>query len=126
MRKYLVLLISFFLFFLSPKIAKAQSAFNIDSNLNYFIDESGIAWVSQKITLTNELAEVYAKSYILSLTNLRPQEIKAKSENKELTVTKEEGDNLTKIKVEFPDEKIGKGAAREFEISYKINDFAPK
>jgi len=127
MRKYQALLISFLLlFFLSPKIAKAQSAFNVDSNLNYFVDESGTAWVNQKITLTNELAEVYAKSYTLSLVNLRPQEVKAESENQELTVAREEGDNLTKIKVEFPDEKVGKGAVREFKISYKITDFAQK
>jgi len=69
--------------------------------------------------LTNELAEVYAKSYTLSLVNLRPQEVKAESENQELTVAREEGDNLTKIKVEFPDEKVGKGQSENSKSAIK-------
>lgn len=110
----------------SPSIVLSQSSFSVDSFITYDLDENGDANVVQDITLTNEVAEVYAKSYTVSLANFKPEDVKAESEGIEIPVRKEESGNQTSLSLDFPDIKVGKGASRNFKLTYRIRKFAQK
>ncbi|BCX14879.1 MAG: hypothetical protein KatS3mg088_562 [Patescibacteria group bacterium] len=122
---YLVITI-FLIYGNFPSIVFSQSSFSVDSFITYDVDENGDANVVQDITLTNEVAEVYAKSYTVSLANFKPEYVKAESGGTEIPVRKEENGNKTSLSLDFPDIKVGKGASRNFKLTYRIREFAQK
>ncbi len=122
--KLALFLISFILY-LIPPVVLAEGEFTTSSNVNYKIQESGRTLVTHNITLENNLSTIYATTYTLSLENIDAQDIKAYSEKgiAYSLETLKEGDK-TDIKIVFPDAVVGKGAKRDFSISYENGNFA--
>lgn len=125
-RAFLTPFILLILFFSFTKQAWSQSSFSLDSSITYDINQEGKAFVRQDITLKNEVPEVYAQSYAIDLIGFKPENVKAESEGNSLTVNKEQKDNKTTLRIDFPDARVGKGATRLFTVSYEITNFAQK
>ncbi|MDO8503086.1 MAG: transglutaminase family protein [bacterium] len=122
--------ISFFAFVLCSMFyvlavpVSAQSEFTVDYNTTYTVGVDGSADVLSQITLTNNLSEVYATLYSLTLEGKKPESISATEEGQDLPSTLVEGSGENKISVSFPDSLVGKGKTRTFEIGYKLKSVA--
>ncbi|MBI4033156.1 MAG: transglutaminase domain-containing protein [Candidatus Blackburnbacteria bacterium] len=107
------------LFYVLSVPAFAQQEFTVDYNTTYTVDIDGSADVLNRITLTNNLSEVYATLYTLALEGKKPENIFATQDGKDLPSTVVESGGETKISASFPDSLVGKGRSRTFEIGYK-------
>lgn len=112
---------------LSTRVAHAQSEFSVDANVNYNVQNSGKTLVTHNITLENNVSDLYATAYSLSLENITAQNIKVydnKGTQYNFDIQKS-GSTIT-IKITFPDSVVGRGQKRDFIISYENNSFAVK
>lgn len=112
------------LFYILAVPVSAQSEFTVDYNTTYTINLDGSADVSNRISLTNNLSEVYATLYNLTLEGKRPEGIAATQDGQDLPSTLVEGNGENKISVSFPDSLVGKGKTRTFEINYRLKSVA--
>ncbi len=106
--------------FLAPKISKANDSFVTDQTISYTFDESGMAEVTHDIKLTNKLALVYAKDYILTLPVSITDTIIATDANGNILQQVKTGPESTQIFLHFDQPNIGKDATTEFQIHYKL------
>ncbi len=123
-RTFLLLSTFCLLSFVLPSRAVAQSEFTVDYNTTYTINLDGSADVSNRISLTNNLSEVYATLYNLTLEGKKPENISATQDVQDLPSTLVEGGGENKISISFPDSLVGKGKTRTFEIGYKLKSVA--
>lgn len=109
----------FVLFFLAPVPALAQEHFSIGSTVTYNADASGTTEVFHEISITNNTSHYQATSYVLDLKNITPIDPKAYSgeHNYKIETTKDGED--ASLRIEFDDIVAGKGAKRQFTVSYK-------
>ncbi len=122
------IILTFFLLtvgLLFPKVASAQSEFTVDSNVTYKIQESGKTLVTHNFSLENNFSTLYATTYTLSLANIDVQNPLALDLNgKQIPLEVQKENDQTKIKLTFKDAVVGKGAKRQFTISYENGSFA--
>lgn len=119
---FLVFLISF----LKTNLVLAKGEFYVDAQVQYDFNEKGVAHVVQNINLENAYATLYAKKYTLTLENLSPQNIYAKSGGKPLKFLQSKENSLTKIEVFLDNPAIGKGKKNNFSISFDTNNLSTK
>ena len=129
-KKVITILITFLaLILISTQLslpAYAENEFIIDANVDYKVNNDGITEISHNTTLENAFSTIYATSYTLALENINTSNIRAFQGNTELTVEETKKDNLTLIKVIFPNNLIGKGKSRIFSIVFEADDFASR
>ncbi len=104
--------------------ASAQTEFTTNFDTTYQISKTGSAQVTKKITLTNNFSQIYATSYGLSLEGKKPENVKATQGKTNLPVEVKDEEGKYNIMVSFPEAVVGKGKAREFTISYTIQNLA--
>lgn len=111
--------------FLLPSPIHAEGEFSVDAVVTYNIQDNGKTLVTHDITLENNVSNLYATTYSLSLENIDVVGVKAMSEASlpYPSVVNKEGD-VTTIKVSFPDSSVGKGVQRHFSITYENTTFA--
>lgn len=109
----------------SPSQTLAQE-FQVDTRIEYVFDNSGSARVVHSLTLENNTALTYAKSYTLAYDNLTLTGLKSESQNQSYLVEKEDRGNEILIKSIFPDNLVGKGAKREFSLSFTTTSLSQK
>lgn len=101
--------------------------FSVSRDVTYeVLADSGVTAVTNKITLTNKLTNVYATSYTLILNGIKPLEVSAKQGEVDLGVNTLENEKGTEIAVAFPDSLVGKGKTREFSVNFKLNDLVSR
>lgn len=96
----------------------AEGEFKTDVEVSYKVEESGIATVTNTITLENLLSDLYATSYTLMLDNIEPANLSAIETGKKLPFEVKKEGTKTDIIISFPDSIVGKGAKRIFKVSY--------
>lgn len=104
----------------------ADSQFKTSVNALYSIDGSGQVTVFYNVTLQNLTTEVYATSYSLVLQNISPTNVKAQEGQQNIPVTITNNQGQTLVNLNFPDNVVGKGQSRNFEISFNQSDIATK
>ena len=114
MKKVLIFLGLVFLYLFSPKITHAESQFLTNEEVIYSISEKGTTTVTHNIILENKLTDIYASSYSLKLSGVKPQNIKAWQNLNEIQTKILEDGTTTTINLEFPDAVVGQGNARHF------------
>ena len=129
-KKYLVsLLVVFaFMFVFAPRNLPvfADGEFVVDANVAYTFNEKGVAEVVHNFSLENLFSNLYATSYTLQLENVSAYDIKATEEGTPLQFEEvQDGDQIL-IKVLFVEGKVGKGAVRNFTVSFKADDFSTR
>lgn len=126
-RKFIVsILVLFGSLFLLPTKALAQEQFQIDSLVEYRIEESGVTKVTHEVTLTNLYSDLYATTYQLTLENISPENISASEGGVGLPVSISSGEGSATIQVSFNKALVGKGKSRKFKIVFTDLSFAKK
>ncbi len=115
------------IFFSRFSEATSQEQFSVKANVTYNVEDSGKSVVTHDIILENLFSTLYATTYTLSLENIDAGNIQARDENGNNLIidTSKEGEK-TNIKVTFATPVVGKGAMRNFSISYENNGIAVK
>ena len=124
-KKLLFVFLLPFTLYLLPGSTYAADEFSVDASVTYDIQQTGKTVVSHAITLENNLSDIYATTYTLSLENIDVANVIARSDtgtNFPAEVSKEA--NTTHIKINFPDASVGKGVQRRFTVSYENSSFA--
>jgi len=113
-----------FLFLVFTPIARAGGEFSTDFDVTYEVKETGITEVTNKITLTNIFSNLYATSYSIVLDNINPTNIKAYGLNTPYSSKIITDDRKTTIKIDFPDQVVGKDKSRIFWVNFEESSFA--
>jgi len=105
----------------------AANEFSIDANVTYDVQNSGKTLVTHNITLVNNVSNLYATTYSISLENIDAQNIQARDSKGNVIPTDiTKNGSVTSIKVNFSDDVVGKGVQRNFSISYENSSFSVK
>lgn len=122
----LIFLITFFL--LSAVFASNIRAaeFETGASVAYSFNKEGIATAEFDITITNLSSDLYAQSYQLAFENVSGSdfEVYENGQEADFEVTEENGG--FSLVANFSDPAIGQGTSKEFQITFKVSDFAIK
>jgi transglutaminase-like putative cysteine protease len=121
---WLILMIFFFVNFSS--IALASEEFETVYNVRYEVDQQGVTHVSQEISLTNKLSNVYATRYALNLETSKIENVEAEDAKGPLNIQLEKQNKATTINLTFNDQVVGAGETLKFNLSYDAFDLATK
>ena len=111
-------LLLLFIIFVKPVMALDE--FNLDQNINYQIDLQGNAQVSHQIILINNLSSIYAKEYILTISQNQVNQISAHDQLGNIFVQSEKNNDSTKIYLKFNNPAVGKGQTQPFSLNYQL------
>ncbi|MCX6816356.1 MAG: transglutaminase-like domain-containing protein [Candidatus Beckwithbacteria bacterium] len=113
------------LFFLLSKPVFAQTEFLTDYIVNYTVKPDGLTHAELNITLTNQLSNIYAKEFTLTIGSTELSNILVTDNNDELfqpqVIT---GTKTTNITVSFPQKVLGKDKAQIFNLKFDSADFS--
>ena len=96
-----------------PSKALTQEEFQINVDVEYKVQNTGITHVKHEITLTNLFSSLYAKSYTLNLESIEPKNVIAKEKGKEIPFTQKDDIGTTTIRLDF--EEIDNDSQRVFD-----------
>lgn len=119
---FLLFLITFFLFSLSP--VKALDEFNSQQNLTYQLDNQGNAIVTQEIQLTNNLSEIYPTVYQLSLYGPQITNVKGNDSAGNIVQKVDRTGDSNLINLKFNEANLGKDKITKFTLTYNISNLA--
>ena len=122
MKRFLVLI--FLLLSVRPVLASEE--FEISHQIEYLALASSRMRVSQKISLTNKLANVYATQYSIVLQEVKVQNVRAENSEGALKTDVSQSGVETIIRVNFDQPMVGKGKTLEFTLNYEALDLAQK
>lgn len=126
MKKYLLSIIIFLIFFIFPSVLNAENEFLTDIDVEYFVHDNGVTRVTHNVTIENLFTNIYATSYNFTLENINPLNVRATYQNKEITPFVKNRDKNIDITINFDDSVVGKGKKREFQIIYENPSFAQR
>lgn len=113
-------------FLLASQPVRANQNFAINQSIRYEVQPNGQTLVSQNISLTNKLADVYATQYSLTLQEVRLADARASDEGGPIQPqVNREGDQTT-IKLVFNQPVVGKDKTLNFQLNYKALNLAQK
>ena len=124
MLKKLFIAIVFLLLSISP--ALAQTEFSTDYNISYNINSSGSTHARFDITLTNNLSNIYASQFSLSIGSTKLSNINVHQGTGQLEPEINVGNKTTNINIPFKDKALGKDKTQEFTLEFDTSDFAHK
>lgn len=126
-RIFLFIFILFLIsYFLSPISTLASAEFETSYQVRYQVNPNGTAQVSQDISLTNKLSNVYATQYTLYFESTKITNIKASDNQGPLEVETSRTESTTQIKLKFKEEVVGTGKTLNFNLSYDALDLVFK
>lgn len=109
---------------LSPAFASTE--FETTYDVRYQVSLTGITHVSQNVSLTNKLSNVYATRYALTLQAGQVENITATDSQGPLKIETQKDEEQTKIELTFNERVVGKGKTLTFTLSYDALDLANK
>ena len=118
-------LLFLFLFIFSHPI-HAEGEFNVTQTIVFDIDQSGTAYVSQNINLTNNFSQIYPKEYQISLIGSNLTQIKGNDSGGDIVTQNQTTGDTTIIKLIPNNPGIGKNQSTALKLNYTISDFAKK
>ncbi len=102
----------------------AQSEFTTDYTVNYAINSAGSTHARFDITLTNNLSNIYASQFSLSIGSTKLTNIKVYQQDSQLDPEIATGNKTTNIIIPFKDKALGKDKAQVFTLEFDTPDFA--
>ena len=112
---------------ITPLKARAVGEFITSFATTYSIDVSGETTVSQKVTLTNQLSDVYAAEYALEIGSTRIEDVVAFGQTgNPIPVSVTQTESKTVVVVTFDEQVVGINRQQIFTIRYKNPDAAQK
>lgn len=124
MLKKLFIAIVFLHLYIAPAIA--QTDFTTDYNVSYIINQAGVTHTKFDITLTNNLSNIYASQFSLSIGSNKLTNIKVSQSSADLEPDIAVGNKTTNINIPFKDKALGKDKSQQFSLEFDTTDFAHK
>lgn len=109
-----------------PAHVFAAGEFQADYEVNYTVSPAGVTIVTQNITLTNKLTNLYPKSYNILIDSERIKNIIATDEKGAISPSINVKDGKTEIGLEFNTQNAGIGKKTFFTLRYEHGDVAHK
>lgn len=135
--KHLTVLASFAILLLATAIVTAPdqtkvhaqeqaNPFDFETSLQttYNVHDSGTTTVTHAFSVKNLKPTIYLKEYSLTTSFPQLQEVTATNNAQEITPTVSNDSTKTTITVPFPDEVVGQGKVRNFNVSYDVPNMA--
>lgn len=104
----------------------AAGEFSADYDVQYTIAPTGSTTVTNVITLTNNLTNLYPKQYTVLIDSLKIKNIIAYDGRGPITPTATQKDGKTEITVVFNEKAVGIGNKLRFTLRYDNGDIAQK
>ena len=111
----------FFLFFFSSFVL-ASAEFETSYQVRYKVGSDGTAHVSQDISLTNKLSNIYATQYSLNFQSTTIENIQARDKEGPLEIETQQTESSTLLTLKFNDQVVGKDKTFTFSLSYDASD----
>jgi len=124
-KKFLSFLISFFIFGISFSFVEANDPDSFYKT-TYLFDQSGLAYITQEVSLVNQTADYYVSEYTLSVVGSKISEIKAYDKVGPLQVKTQEKEKTTIISLKFNEKVVGEGRVLSFILKYQAEGLAKK
>jgi len=112
------------IFLLNP--VSATDDFETSYQVRYQANPSGMAHVSQDISLTNKLSNIYATQYTLTFQSTEIENIQASDELGPLEMEINRTESTTSIVLKFNQQVVGKDKALNFNLAYDAPDLVGK
>ncbi|MFC1627432.1 transglutaminase family protein [Patescibacteria group bacterium] len=119
-----VIFLSLVLIFSTHQTALAQSEFSTDYQIDYLITSTGVTHTKFNISLTNNLSNIYAREFSLSIGSINLENIHVYNSTGDLEPTIATGNKTTSITIPFNDKVLGKDKAQTFTLEFDSLDFA--
>jgi len=116
----------FFLSLLFPKVILANNEFDVVQKVSYEVNLNGDAKVSQNISLTNKISQIYAKEYQIVIHNTNIQTVTGHDKHGNIIKSVIPEPDKTTINLQFDQPTIGKDQQNNFFLDYTITKFAQK
>ncbi|MFH1279983.1 MAG: transglutaminase domain-containing protein [Candidatus Beckwithbacteria bacterium] len=116
----------FTLLFFKTSIIHATSDFLTNYNINYNINANGFTHTKFDISLINNLSNIYASEFSLSIGSTNLSNIHAYNLNDSLESKIAIGNKTTSITIPFTDKVLGKDKAQNFTLEFDSLDFVHK
>lgn len=120
----LSLLITTSAFFFQASPAFAQSDFSTNYNINYNVNSAGSTHTKFDISLINNLSNIYASEFSLSIGSTNLNNIHTYNTKGDLEPKIAVGNKTTSITIPFPDKVLGKDKDQNFILEFDSLDFA--
>lgn len=104
----------------------ASAEFETSYQVRYQVNPNGVAQVSQDISLTNKLSNVYATQYTLNFESTKITNIRATDEFGTLGIDTTQTEDSTQITLKFNQQVVGTGKTLKFNISYDALDLVSR
>lgn len=124
LKKLFTLIISLSLFLSAASNIQAQSEFTTDYSISYNINTAGSTHAKFKVTLTNNLSNIYASQFSLSIGSTKLSNIDVYQDKGKLEPSVIVGNKTTNITIPFKDKALGKDKAQVFTLEFDTLDFA--
>lgn len=111
---------------LVPNQVFAQGEFETDYKVNYVVDSTGKASVTQEITLKNKTSNYYADKFELKIGSTKVSDVKASDATGPLQTEVKFENNITTISVKFNQKVIGINKTLPWTLSYSSQELASK
>lgn len=105
---------------------QAAGEFRVDYDVAYAISNTGVTTVTQNITLTNLVSQLYAKEYAITVDSDQLKNIVAYDQRGAMRPTISQKNGKTEIRLDFNEPVVGSGKAQKFTLRYDNRDFAQK
>src|SRR3989344_5068054 len=109
-----------------PKTAIADDNFQTSVNTEYKVQEDGKTIVTNTISIQNKKSDFYPKSYVLTLSGVSPENIKAYESGNLLKISEGRNNSETQININFIEKSVGIGNVKTFVVSYEDKTLAQK
>lgn len=122
MESMVFLLLLLFLLFPGPVHAVGEFATNY--NVDYRVETSGRTRARMAVELVNQLSNIYASEFALSIGSTNLTEISLQTPTGPIEPKVATGNKTTNITVIFPEKVLGKDKSQQFTLEFTTTDFA--
>lgn len=112
------------LIFLSVTPIFADEKFTNSYHITYQITPSGLANITERVTITNKSSDYYPTSQTFSYHSLNLGNIRVIDQDGEFEPKIEKENKTTTIKIDFRSKNIGLGKQTTFELKYQTSDLS--
>lgn len=115
------------IFFFSFTKAQAQTEFATDYSVSYTVLSSGVTQTRFDISLINQLSNIYAREFSLSIGSTKLESITViDKQGNNLPATINIGNKTTQVTIPFAEKVLGKDQSQDFSLHFNSLDFANK
>jgi len=115
-----------FLFFIFSTTVSFAAEFSFDYDVTYAVSESGTTHVTQNVTITNNVTEVYAQRYTQTIASTEIANVEASDTQGAISPTLTKSAGQTTIGVFFNEKVAGIDKKLSFSLEYDTPDIAKK